>query len=98
MSVFMMFLLLPRMAARAHAGRIGVAVLLVVLLVVVKPVERSPTGAQEAANRSSRPRAVAPTANAPAGRADRCARHGTDRAILPDLRGLIALSILLGGL
>jgi hypothetical protein len=41
---------LPRVAARPHAGRIGLAVVLVMLLVLVQAIERAAAGAHETTN------------------------------------------------
>src|SRR5690349_18236369 len=74
---------------RAHAARIGRAVLFVGLLVLVEAVEAAGTGADQSAERRALARALASVGNGAAGRADRRAERGADGAVLHDLHGLV---------
>src|SRR5262247_2047729 len=81
--IIVSFRRLADVAVRAHAGPVRLTILFVVLAVLVEPVERAATRAEQSADS----RALA-SARA-TGRADHGARHRTDRAVLHGVHGLV---------
>src|SRR5688500_12908091 len=86
---------LARVAARAHARSVRVAVVLVLLPVFVETVERAAAGAHDAADRRALARALATVGDRAAGRTNRRADDPADRRVLHDLPRLVLLADLI---
>src|SRR6266850_1322198 len=90
------FLRLARIASRAHAARVRVAIVLVVLLVLVQPVERAAAGTHEAADGRAFAGPGAAAGDGTTRRAERRARDRAYRAVLDRVNRLVPLSRLRG--
>src|SRR3989454_285934 len=77
---------------RAHTGRVGITVALVVLLALIQPVEGASPGAHHAADRCALAGTLATAGDGAAGGPDRRPDHRADRGVLHDLHGLVTLS------
>src|SRR5213594_4355754 len=87
---------LAGVAARAHAGPVGFAVALVVLLVLVQAVERSGAGADQAADGRALTGALATIRDRPAAGAHGGTQQSAEARILHGVDRLVATSALLG--
>src|SRR5947208_8632748 len=92
----MVALELAGVAARAHAGPVGIAVALVVLLVLVQAVERPGAGANQAADGRALAGALAAIGDRSAAGAHRGTEQRAEARILDGVDLLVAASALLG--
>src|SRR5215469_7381257 len=81
---------LADVAVRAHAGPVRLTVLFVVLAVLVEPVERAATRADQPADGRTLACARAAAGDGSAGRADYGTRHRADGAVLHGVHRLVA--------
>src|SRR5215467_14569286 len=87
---------LADVAVRAHAGPVRLTVLFVVLAVLVEPVERAATRADQPADGRTLACARAAAGDGSAGRADYGTRHRADGAVLHGVHRLVATRHLRG--
>src|SRR5215470_7232376 len=85
------------MAARAHAGRISLAILLIVFLTVLEPIKRPARRADQPADRRACARTTPAARDRTAGRPDGCTTHASDRRVFYHLDRLVSLANLRGG-
>src|SRR5207237_7761567 len=82
---------LARVASRAHAARVRVAIVLVVLLVLVQPVERATARAHEAPDGRALAGPRAAAGDGATRRAEGCAGNRADGAVLDRVDRLVPL-------
>ena|SRR5215470_6033275 len=84
------------MAARAHAGRISLAILLIVFLIVVEPIERPAGRADQPTDRRARACTTSPASDRAPGGPDGRTAHASDRSVFYHLHRLVSLANLRG--
>src|SRR5262245_21161562 len=94
--IIVSFRRLADVAVRAHAGPVRLTILFVVLAVLVEPVERAATRADQSADSRALASARATARDGSAGRPNHGARHRTDGAVLHGVDGLVTTRHLRG--